>query len=56
MRHDDSDTVLYTIKLETVPPRQVSSDFPNARDCKDGGRDEDACCDDAARPLVHLAM
>ncbi|KAK7178074.1 hypothetical protein PSPO01_15874 [Paraphaeosphaeria sporulosa] len=30
--------------------------FLNARDCKDGGRDENAWCDDVVRPLVHLAM
>ncbi|OCK73998.1 hypothetical protein K432DRAFT_387067 [Lepidopterella palustris CBS 459.81] len=30
--------------------------FLNARDCKDGSRDENAWCDDVVRPLVHLAM
>ncbi|KAF1962894.1 hypothetical protein CC80DRAFT_530789 [Byssothecium circinans] len=30
--------------------------FLNARDCKDGGRDENAWCDDVVRPLVHLAI
>ncbi|CCT61205.1 predicted protein [Plenodomus lingam JN3] len=35
---------------------KVKQIFLNARDCKDGGRDENAWCDDVARPLVHLAI
>ncbi|KAJ4286952.1 hypothetical protein N0V90_012832 [Kalmusia sp. IMI 367209] len=35
---------------------KVKKIFLNARDCKDGGRDENAWCDDVVRPLVHLAM
>jgi hypothetical protein len=35
---------------------EVKKIFLNARDCKDGSRDENAWCDDVVRPLVHLAM
>lgn len=30
--------------------------FLNARDCKDGNRDENAWCDDVVQPLLRLAM
>jgi hypothetical protein len=30
--------------------------FLNARDGKNGSRDENACCDDVVRPLIHLAI
>ena len=30
--------------------------FLNARDCKNGSRDENAWCDDVVRPLIHIAM
>lgn len=36
--------------------KKVKSIFLNARDCKDGSRDENAWCDDVVRPLVYLAM
>ncbi|KAF1969952.1 hypothetical protein BU23DRAFT_601152 [Bimuria novae-zelandiae CBS 107.79] len=36
--------------------KEVKKIFLNARDCKDGGRDENAWCDDVVRPLLHLAM
>ncbi|KAI0571336.1 hypothetical protein A1F96_08973 [Pyrenophora tritici-repentis] len=36
--------------------KEAKKIFLNARDCKDGGRDENAWCDDVVRPLVHLAM
>jgi hypothetical protein len=35
---------------------EVKKIFLNARDCKNGSRDENAWCDDVVRPLVHLAM
>jgi hypothetical protein len=35
---------------------EVKKIFLNARDCKDGSRDENAWCDDVVRPLVHLAI
>lgn len=34
----------------------VETIFLNARDCKDGGRDENAWCDDVFRPLLSLAI
>ncbi|KAH7119534.1 hypothetical protein B0J11DRAFT_440129, partial [Dendryphion nanum] len=34
----------------------VRTIFLNARDCKDGSRDENAWCDDVVRPLIHLTM
>lgn len=30
--------------------------FLNARDCKDGNRDENASCVDVVQPLLHPAM
>ncbi|KAF1840122.1 uncharacterized protein K460DRAFT_371339 [Cucurbitaria berberidis CBS 394.84] len=36
--------------------KKIKEIFLNARDCKNGGRDENAWCDDVVRPLVHLAM
>jgi hypothetical protein len=36
--------------------KEVKKIFLNARDCKDGGRDENAWCDDVVRPLIRLAM
>ncbi|KAI1529753.1 hypothetical protein PtrSN002B_011094 [Pyrenophora tritici-repentis] len=36
--------------------KEAKKIFLNARDCKDGGRDENAWCDDVVRRLVHLAM
>ncbi|CAG5180769.1 uncharacterized protein ALTATR162_LOCUS9396 [Alternaria atra] len=36
--------------------KEAKKIFLNARDCKDGGRDENAWCDDVVRPLVHLAI
>ncbi|KAF2437573.1 hypothetical protein P171DRAFT_178964 [Karstenula rhodostoma CBS 690.94] len=35
---------------------KVKAIFLNARECKDGGRDENAWCDDVFRPLIALAM
>ncbi|KAF3031946.1 hypothetical protein E8E11_000328 [Didymella keratinophila] len=35
---------------------KVKTIFLNARDCKDGGRDENAWCDDVFRPLLNLAI
>lgn len=35
---------------------KVKTIFLNARDCKDGGRDENAWCDDVFRPLISLAI
>jgi hypothetical protein len=35
---------------------QAKKIFLNARDCKDGSRDENALCDDVVRPLIHLAI
>lgn len=35
---------------------KVKAIFLNARDCKDGGRDENAWCDDVFRPLISLAI
>lgn len=36
--------------------KEAKKIFLNARDCKDGSRDENAWCDDVLQPLVHLAM
>lgn len=36
--------------------KEVKKIFLNARDCKDGSRDENAWCDDVVRPLVELAI
>lgn len=36
--------------------KEAKKIFLNARNCKDGSRDENAWCDDVVRPLVHLAM
>ena len=36
--------------------KEVKTIFLNARDCKDGSRDENAWCDDVVRPLIHLTM
>jgi hypothetical protein len=36
--------------------KEAKKIFLNARDCKDGSRDENAWCDDVVRPLVHLAI
>ncbi|KAF2789873.1 hypothetical protein K505DRAFT_365232 [Melanomma pulvis-pyrius CBS 109.77] len=35
---------------------KIKEIFLNARDCKDGSRDENAWCDDVVRPLVYLAI
>ena len=35
---------------------EVKKIFLNARDCKEGSRDENAWCDDVVRPLVRLAI
>ncbi|KAL9083130.1 MAG: hypothetical protein Q9165_008660 [Trypethelium subeluteriae] len=35
---------------------EIKKIFLNARDCKDGSRDENAWCDDVVRPLLRLAM
>lgn len=35
---------------------KVKAIFLNARDCKDGGRDENPWCDDVFRPLIGLAF
>ena len=36
--------------------KEAKKIFLNARDCKDGSRDENAWCDDVVRPLIQLAM
>jgi hypothetical protein len=36
--------------------KEAKKIFLNTRDCKDGGRDENAWRDDVVRPLVHLAI
>ena len=36
--------------------KEVKKIFLNARDCKDGSRDENAWCDDVVRPLIYLAI
>lgn len=36
--------------------RNVKTIFLNARDCKDGARDENAWCDDVFCPLLRLAI
>ena len=51
---DRSDT-RSTKELSTIW-EEAKKIFLNARDCKDGSRDENAWCDDVVRPLVYLAM
>ncbi|KAF1924336.1 uncharacterized protein M421DRAFT_280261 [Didymella exigua CBS 183.55] len=66
---DDSDVGHQTTKPADFAPvdsrsadelsaiwRKVKTIFLNARDCKDGGRDENAWCDDVFRPLLNLAI
>jgi hypothetical protein len=44
--------------IEELSPlwNRIKTIFGNAHDCKDGGRDENAWCDDVVRPLIDLAM
>ncbi|PSN58649.1 hypothetical protein BS50DRAFT_641591 [Corynespora cassiicola Philippines] len=36
--------------------KEVKTIFLDARDCKDGSRDENVWCDDRVRPLIYLTM